>query len=128
MALHELEQPRVDRRPDADSLRWLGRVWGRLIGDGSDRGHVLDRNDDLHLHRLSDAGVDDGDWPRSVLRLSAEESRDLVERALGCRKADSLWWRVCDLLESLQRKRQVRSTLGPRDRVDLVDDDPSDAP
>ena len=53
--------------------------------------HVLDRDDDLDLERLADAGVDDGDRPRLAgRRPAAEEAGDLVERTLRGRQPDAL--------------------------------------
>ena len=89
-----------------------------------DRGHVVDRDDDLEVERLVAAGVDDRDrpWARSVGAEPAEEARDLVERALRGREPDALRRAVRDRLEPFEREREVRAALGGRERVDLVDD------
>ena len=95
--LHQLEQARVHRRPDASggpARRRPGRDVGSSI-DLAELGHVLDRDHDLDLERLAHAGVDDGDRPgpapgRRVVLEAAEEAGDLLERPLGGRQADAL--------------------------------------
>ena len=121
----QLEQPRVDRRPDRGARRTRPR---RVRSPGSssglpDRGHVLDRHDDLELHRLAVPGVDDRDRPRrAVVGVPAEEARDRLERPLGGRESDALRRLVGERLEPLEREREVRSALRAGERVDLVDD------
>ena len=100
----------------------------RGLGDVGELGHVLDRDDDPDLHRLAVAGVHDRDLARPFVRLPAQEPRDLLERTLRRRQADPLRRLVRDLLEPLEREREVRAALAARERVDLVDDHPSDAP
>ena len=100
--------------------------------DGHDRlaevAHVLDRDDDLDLQRLADAGVDDRDRARLAGRgVAAEEAGDLLERALRGRQPDALGRAGGDLLEPLERQRQVGAALGRGEGVDLVDDDRLDA-
>ena len=91
----QLEDPRVHVRPDAGPRLAVERRAGRLLDPGAERAHVLDRDDDLEVELLADAGVDDGDRARPVGGATAEEARDLVERALRGRQPDALRWRAC---------------------------------
>ena len=100
MRLDELEQPRVDRGPDAVEIA------AALLFGGQSR-HVLDRHLDAHLHRLEPAGVDD----RHLAAGAAEESRDLFQRPLRRRQADALRLCLCDRAQPLQAQRQVRTAL-----------------
>ena len=90
-------------------------------------GHVVDRHDDFDLERLAGAGIDDADGPRRVADVAAEEPGGLLERALRGRQPDPLRRTVGDLLEPLERERQVRAALRGGHRVDLVDDHRLDA-
>ena len=104
-SLDELEQLRVDRRPDrapgggrasspspsptrspppaAVPMPPDGRV-GDVVGVRL--AHVLHRHVDLQVERLAHAGVDD----RALAPGAHEEAADLLERALGRRQADAL--------------------------------------
>ncbi len=131
----QLEQLGVDRGPDRRSRRRGARRRRtehqrhplRRLGEVGQLGHVLDRDDDLDLHRLAEPRVHDGHRPGAARGLAAEEPGDLLERALGRRQADPLRRLVSDLLEAFEREREVRAALGAGHRVDLVDDHPSDA-
>ena len=99
MRRDELEQPRVDGRPDRRPHRALRRGSARDVLDLADAGHVLDRHFDRQVEPLLLRGVDDGrrnGRPRRAMRLrgsrgrSAQESRHFVERALRGREADAL--------------------------------------
>ena len=124
-----VEDLRVDARPDAHSARGEGDVRRSTPGlDGHDLlaevGHVLDRDHDLDLHRLADAGVDDRHRTRLAGRgVAAEEAGDLLERTLRGRQPDALGRAGGDLLQPLERQRQVGAALGRGEGVDLVDDD-----
>ena len=59
--------------------------------------------------------------------VPAEEAGDLLERALRGRQPDALRRAGRDLLEPLERQRQVGAALGGGEGVDLVDDDGLDA-
>ncbi len=70
--------------------------------------------------------------PRFLVRLmashphnlaTAEETSDLVERPLRCRKADALRRCFADPSQAFERKRQVRAALVRDQRMDLVNDD-----
>src|SRR6266851_2594956 len=113
MVADELEEARVDRRPDA-----VRRLAGIVVG--LQLRHVLDRDLDLDLHRLQAAGVDDG----HVAAGPAEEFRHLFQRALGGGQSDSLRFDFRQRGQSLEAQRQMRATLGGGDRVDLVHDEP----
>ena len=89
----QLEQPRVDRRPDRRATSAAGsRVGvgslraGRPSSAMSSTGTI-----DLEVERLAVAGVDDRDRARRPsARVAAEEPRDLLERALRGRQPDPL--------------------------------------
>ena len=73
MRADQLEQLRVDRRPDRRrrrraTVRRRPQDVGhraRSLDDAPELGHVLDRDDDLDLHGLAVAGVDDRHRPGS---------------------------------------------------------------
>src|SRR3954453_8225428 len=72
--LDELEDLRVDRRPDRAARGLAARERVELRpGVGLD--HRLDRDADLEVQRLADPGVDD---PAAALRAD-EEAPDLLE-------------------------------------------------
>ena len=131
----QLEHLGVDRRPDRRLRRRGPRRGGsehrrhplRGLGHAREVGHVLDRDDDLDLHRLAHPRVDDRHGAGSVRGLPSEEPRDLLERTLGRGQADPLRRLVRELLEAFEREREVRAALGTGHRVDLVDDHPPDA-
>ena len=56
--------------------------------DLADRGHVVDRDDDLELERLAGAGIDDRDL--AVRPDATEEPGDRLQRTLRRRQADPL--------------------------------------
>ena len=125
---------RVDRRPDARAqVRADRRAAGLLLvrQDLAERGHVLDRDDDLELERLARAGVDDrrprgrarrrrgtGRSPRAA---AAWRSGRSAAAALRRRRRP----RRCS--RRSRREREVRAALRAGDRVDLVDDHVLDA-
>ena len=62
VAADQLEDPRVDRRPDARARVAARRGTARLLLEREDLahgGHVVDRDDDLEIERLARAGIDD---------------------------------------------------------------------
>ena len=127
---HLVEDPRVDARPDAGPpgrrrrLR-AGRHLDRLAAEVA---HVLDRDDDLDLQGLADAGIHDGDRPRLTgRRPPAEEARHLLQRSLRGRQPDALRRAGRDLLEPLEGQGEVGPALGRGEGVDLVDDHRLDA-
>ena len=87
--------------------------------------HVVDRHHDLELERLASSGI--GDRHLAVRTDSAQEGGDGAQGALRSGKADSLRSGMPgggdQRLEALQGKREVRSALGGREGVHLVDDD-----
>ena len=125
----QLDQPRVDVRPDARPRldtqvdRPVGRA-GVVLGRRVLRelGHVVDGDDDLELQLLARTGVDDRDRTGAVRPEATEEPRDLVERTLRRGEADALRRAVRDLVEPFEAQHEVRTALGGRHRVDLVDD------
>ena len=71
-------------------------------------------------------GVDDRHRPRlpaSPALASAQVARDLLERPLRRGEADPLEGPPGDLLEPLEREREVGPALRPHEDVDLVHDD-----
>ena len=122
--LDQVEQLRIDRRPDRLARRLLARALERVerdVGVGLD--HRLHRHVDLQVERLAHAGVDD----RARALGADEEAADLLERVLGGRQADPLHISARRLLQPLERERQVSAALGLRDGVDLVHDHLLDA-
>src|SRR5207245_9804960 len=91
VGLDEVEDARVDRRPDAEPCLWSGGRTARLLLERqrfTESRQILDGHDDLELEWLSAPRIDDRDVP--TLADPAEEPSDRLERALGCGKADSL--------------------------------------
>ncbi len=131
VAADQLEDARVDRRPDAGPhVAARRRRAARLLLEREhlpERRHVVDRDDDLEVERLARAGIDDGDLAPGT--DPAEEPRDRVERPLRGRQADALHGRrvgvraIAERLESFEAEREVGAALGAGDGVDLVDDD-----
>ena len=122
----QLEDPRVDGRPDArPHVAERDGTAGLLVGreDLAEPGHVLDGHDDLELERLPAARVDDLDLPAGP--GPAEESGDRLERALGGRQADALERRRRHRLAGARaaratrrdgRRASCRRSRGPRRR------------
>ena len=131
LARMRLQDLRVDARPDrraAFGQRRRRRTGLQLGRRPAERRHVLDRDDHFDLELLADAGVDDPHRPLDArLAVAAEELGHLLERALGGRQPDPLRRSLGDLLEPLERERQMGATLGGGHRVDLVDDHRLDA-
>ena len=90
MRAHELEQARMDRRPDGCPPVGPGHRPAPELERLPQTGHVLDRHLDRQLERLPVSGVNDAHRPRPVLTEPAEEARDLVQRPLRRREADAL--------------------------------------
>ena len=122
----ELQDPRVDRRPDADPHLAAGHGPARLLLERqrlAEPAHVLDGDDHPEVEALTRSRVDDRDL--ASRSDAGEEPPDRLEGPLRRREADSLERRgagAAEVLEALERQRQVGSALRPRDRVDLVDD------
>ena len=101
--LDELEQRRVDRRPDRAALPRLA--------------HVLERDDDPQVELLARARVHELD--RAPAR---DEAADLLERALGGRETDALDRAADEALEPLEararggRRASSRRRRAPRRR------------
>ena len=115
----------MDRRPDRRALD-CGHRTARDLRRLAEPSHVLDRDLDAQLERLSATGVEDPHRPRRAgVVETTEEARDLVERTLGRGEPDPLQprrVRSAQLLEPFERYREVRSALARNDGVDLVDD------
>ena len=123
--LDELEDRRVDRRPDRAGVRLVAGVHldavlhhrlGELVRR-AELAQVLDRHDDLEIEILARAGVDELD--RAV---AGDEAADLLQRALRRREADPLRRLVEQRVEALEREREVGAALRAGDGVHLVDD------
>ncbi len=103
--LDQLQQLGVDRGPDRPSRR-LGAADQRVdLGGGRVvwLDHRLDRDLDLEVERLADAGVDD---PAGAGGAD-HEPRDLFERVLGGAEADPLHVAVGGLGQALERQCEV---------------------
>ncbi len=131
VAPDQLEDPRVDGRPDARSqVRADRRAAGLLLlgQDVADGAHVVDRHDDLQVERLSGARIDDRDL--AVRPDATEEAGDRVERPLGGGQADALR-RLRALgterLQPFQAQGEVGTPFRAGHRMDLIDDDVLDA-
>ena len=128
----ELDEARVDRRPDgaAASARGRGVARAAISSSGSPSAAMsLDGHLDPQLPAPSSLPastmVDRGAAARRSPIAAAEEARDLVERALRRREADALERRRAaraERLEALEREEEVSAALGRDERVDLVDD------
>ena len=111
----QLEQARVDRRPDARAhVAERDRSAGLLVGreDLAEPGHVLDGDDDLELERLAAARIDDLDL--ATRPDPAEEPRDRLERALRRRQPDPLERRRVRRARSRSRRSSDRARCAPR--------------
>ncbi len=136
--LHQLEQSRVHGRPDGVPHRSGRRgTRRRLVDDGAELGHVVDRDDDLDLERLAHARVDDGDGARPALT----GGRSLrATRGTGRSPPAGAGWPTgrCAVALAAARRTQwssrsrvsgeVAAALGGGQRVDLVDDHGFDTP
>ena len=114
MAVDEVGDAFFDVRPDR--LAWL--FVGGLVGGV----HVFDRDDDRDVEGLHRRRLDD-----CRLSRTAEESGDLVDWSDGRRQPDALSGLFEHGVEPLERKREMRATLGAGNRVHLVDDHCVDA-
>ena len=106
VAADQVEEPGMDRRPDARAHVAVGHgTAGLLVGrqDLAEAGHVLDRDFDGQLERLATSRVDDAHRPRPVLAESAEEPRDFLQRTLRRREPDALERRVSQPLQAFNR-------------------------
>ena len=90
------------------------------LGVGVGLAHVLHRHADLEVELLTKTGVDD----RALAGGADQEAPDLLERPLGGGQPDALERALRQVLEALERQRQVRAALRLRDRVHLVHDHP----
>ena len=112
--LDELQNFRVDRRPDRPLLARLA--------------HVLERHDDFQVELLRPACVDELDRPPA-----RDEAPDLLHRPLRGRQADPLdrSWGLSPghghAVEALYGHGHVRAPLRARHRVHLVEDQGLDA-
>ena len=126
MGPDQLEDPWMDRRPDADPrLGSRCRAAGLLLERQrlTETAHVLDRHDDRELERLARARIDDPDLAAGP--GAAEEAGDRVERTLRRREPDPLEPRCiggAQRLEPFEAERQVGAPFGPGNGVDLIDD------
>ena len=117
--MHQLEQLGVERGPEGvrAAVVGAGRVGHRLL-----LGLALDRHLDPQVEFLAHARVDD-----AHVAVAAHEARDLLQRALRRGQRDALRIALAEGREPLQRECEVRTALGCRDGVHLVDDHGLDA-
>ena len=125
----QLEQARVDGRPDRSPREGAGRAFHAFAGlRGKGLAHlreVLDRHLDPQVEGLARARVHDGHGPRRHRPLAlgpAQEKRDLVEGTGGGGQAYALRRPLDELGESLEGEGQVGPALGAHEDVDLVHD------
>ena len=109
MLLDEVEDAGLDVGPE--------RAAAGVLGVFVERGHVLDRDDDLEVPPLLARRGDHLDRGGA-----AEEAGDLLDRADGGREADALGGPLEQLVEALEGEGEVGAALGAGDGVDLVDD------
>ena len=57
------------------------------------------------------------------LLLRPQEARNLLQRALRGGETDALQAASAEMLQALQRERQMRAALGGHEGVNLIDDD-----
>ena len=123
----ELEDRRVDRGPDrparllhADAhLHAVGeRRHGELRRSTRARACPRRGTTTCEVELLPDPCVDELDLASGA----GDEPADLLERPLRRRETDALERRLDELLETLEREREVRAALRPRDGVHLVED------
>ena len=124
----QVQQGRVHGGPDGPVPRVGGLGCERVGRCG--RGHVLDRDHDLHLEAPLAGDIHDGDRPRrpgaAVHGPASHELGDGRQGLLGGGETDAEGTDGRHLFQPLQREGQVRSPLGPGHGVDLVEDDPPD--
>jgi hypothetical protein len=154
---NQLEQLRMNRRPDRGVLGVLTLRTSSTQGlhvldrhlDAERQGLLLSSVDDGDGTVVDGASMRlelgvylSGRWPVVGGRLlpnpglrplssdlcPAEESRDLIERSLCGREADSLGRLRAQGPEPLDRQHQVGAALGGDEGVNLVDDDRLDRP
>jgi hypothetical protein len=78
---------------------------------------IVERCARLQIQRLGAPGVDELD-----LAAAGDEPADLLQRSLGSGQADPLRRRADQMLQALQRQREMGAALRARNGVDLVDD------
>ena len=128
----QLEDARVDRRPDAHPPLAAAHRAARLVlrGQGlAETAHVLHGDDDLEVERLARPGIHQRH--AAALAAPSEEAPDRLQRALGGREADPLERRCArgaQAFEAFEAQGQVRAALRAGDRVDFVDDHVLHAP
>lgn len=113
--LDEVGDPLLDVRPDRRLLpSALGRVGG---GGAAQLTQVLDRYDHGEVELLARGRLDDLDPA-----LRREETRNLVHRPHRRRQPDPAGRSRQQLVEPLQRHREMGAALGPGHGVHLVED------
>jgi hypothetical protein len=126
MREHQIEESRVDRRPDRSLRRGVAVPASRRSGLVR-AGHVLDGHHDLDVDLLLAGCVHDRHRPLIPSGLTGDpatqEAGDRVERPLRRGQADALRV-VGDVGQTFERDREVGTSLGSCDRMNLVDDDP----
>ena len=117
---HELEQRRIDRRPD--------RVDARLARRPSAARRPSSRMSSTGTTTCRSSCFATPASTSSIGRAAGDEAADLLERPLRRRERRCAGTAFADEpLEPLDREREVRAALRARDRVHLVDDQRVDA-
>ena len=118
MAIDQAHDPLFDGRPDG-------------AGRAEEAALIRARPEDLKVHGLAPAGVDDRDRSglesplargRGDASLTTQIARHLLERPLGCGKTDTQEGRLGDRLETLQEQGKEDPALVAADGVNLIDD------
>ena len=115
----------IVERCASTSSRIAASTCGHTEPDPDSRGEVgqvVDRHGDPDVEPLAARRRDDAHRPRA-----GEEARHLLAGSHRGRQPDALRRRRGELVESLERQREVRAALRAGERVDLVDDDRLDA-
>jgi len=122
----QLQQPGMDRRPDAPP--WHPRLrFSHAAATGRSSlqvRHVLHRHLDGDLHGLASTCIDEVDLAADP----AEEAAHLLQRALGRREPDPLRLVGGQGGQPLEAQGQVGAALGGGHRMNLVDDHPAHRP
>ena len=129
---NELEQRRVDRRPDRTCRGLVPRGHlhairhhrlGQLARGRPQLSEILDGDHDLEVELLAVPRVDE----RDLAARACDEPPDLGERPLCRRQADPLERLLDDALEPLERDGEMRAALRTGHGVHLVQDQCLDA-
>jgi hypothetical protein len=121
------QDPRIDQRPHAAAIRRRRAVLAfERVRIGLRRRtwivHIRRRHDDLEIDRRTRARVDDLDGP-----VTAQILRNFRQWTLRRRETNALRLRIArrrhQVVEALEREREMDAALRRCERMNLVDDD-----